>query len=250
MTIQIFSASPLILPIFERLLGDDCVVGAFTSVISLPGSQNQRLHKDFPALFPSTKWHHRLPNFAIQLIVPLVALDDKVGTTRVIKGSHTVRLGSGSENGDTRSLRAARLLLDQRLPIGALRARQQIRQSEADLNDHLQPPMVSRLRQLFETAAASHQRPTIRPHLPKPPKALLLVDGAKARLNHLLTTPDRKNPTRHSSDQACGPSAASIMHSKTRAPAVRSTRKRPKNSAWPAVQGFGAYGLSPAAALR
>ena len=90
-------ASPLILPIFEQLLGDDCVVGAFTSVISLPGSQNQRLHKDFPALFPSTKWHHRLPNFAIQLIVPLVALDDKVGTTRVIKGSHTVVLDQAAK---------------------------------------------------------------------------------------------------------------------------------------------------------
>ncbi|MGI9488163.1 MAG: phytanoyl-CoA dioxygenase family protein [Geminicoccaceae bacterium] len=83
-------ASPLILPIFRELLGDDCVIGAFTSVISLPGSKDQRLHKDHPALFPSTKWHHRLPSFAIQMIVPLVSLDEVVGTTRVYKGSHTV----------------------------------------------------------------------------------------------------------------------------------------------------------------
>lgn len=81
-------ASPLILPIFQRLLGDDCVIGAFTSVISLPGSKNQSLHKDHPALFPATRWHHKVPSFAIQLIVPLVPLDDMVGTTRVIKGSH------------------------------------------------------------------------------------------------------------------------------------------------------------------
>jgi tetratricopeptide (TPR) repeat protein len=81
-------ASPLVLPIFQRLLGDDCVIGAFTSVISLPGSKNQSLHKDHPALFPTTRWHHRVPSFAIQLIVPLVPLDDTVGTTRVIKGSH------------------------------------------------------------------------------------------------------------------------------------------------------------------
>ena len=83
-------ASPLVLPIFQKLLGDDCVIGAFTSVISLPGSKNQSLHKDHPALFPSSRWHHRLPNFAAQLIVPLVPLDDTVGTTRVIKGSHTI----------------------------------------------------------------------------------------------------------------------------------------------------------------
>ena len=83
-------AAPLVLPIFRQLLGDDCVLGAFTSVISLPGSKNQSLHKDHPALFPSTRWRHRLPNFAIQLIIPLVPLDDAVGTTRVIKGSHRV----------------------------------------------------------------------------------------------------------------------------------------------------------------
>lgn len=90
-------ASPLVLPIFQKLLGVDCVVGAFTSVISLPGSKNQSLHKDHPALYPSTRWHHRLPSFAIQLIVPLVPLDDMVGTTRVIKGSHTVPASSAKK---------------------------------------------------------------------------------------------------------------------------------------------------------
>lgn len=85
-------ASPLILPIFRQLLGDDCVIGAFTAVISLPGAKNQTLHKDTRALFPATQWQHALPNFCVQMIVPLVPLDTVVGTTRVYKGSHTLPL--------------------------------------------------------------------------------------------------------------------------------------------------------------
>ncbi len=85
-------ASALVLPIVQKLLGDTCILGAFTAVISLPGAGKQSLHKDAGALFPATQWQHSLPSFAIQLIVPLVPLDTEVGTTRVIKGSHVVPL--------------------------------------------------------------------------------------------------------------------------------------------------------------
>lgn len=85
-------ASPFVLPIVQEQLGDECILGAFTAVISLPGAGKQSLHKDAGALFPATQWHHCLPSFAIQLIVPLVPLDTEVGTTRVIKGSHAVPL--------------------------------------------------------------------------------------------------------------------------------------------------------------
>lgn len=80
--------APMVLPIVRRLLGDDCVLGAFTAVISLPGSQDQRLHKDHPALFPDTEWHFTLPPFTAQIIIPLVPLDEFTGTTRFYKGTH------------------------------------------------------------------------------------------------------------------------------------------------------------------
>jgi tetratricopeptide (TPR) repeat protein len=81
---------PMVLPIIRKLLGDDCVLGAYTAVISLPGSKTQRLHKDHPALFPDTQWHHTLPSFAIQIIIPLVPMNELTGTTRFYKGSHRV----------------------------------------------------------------------------------------------------------------------------------------------------------------
>ncbi len=90
-------ASPMLLPIVQKLLGDDSILGAFTAVISLPGAGTQSLHKDAGALFPATPWQHSVPSFAIQLIVPLVPLDTEVGTTRVIKGSHTVSLKQAKE---------------------------------------------------------------------------------------------------------------------------------------------------------
>lgn len=82
--------APMVLPIIHHLLGDNCVLGAYTAVISLPGSKNQGLHKDHPALFPDTQWHHTLPSFAIQIIIPLVPLNEHTGTTRFYKGSHRV----------------------------------------------------------------------------------------------------------------------------------------------------------------
>ena len=82
--------SPMLMPILRRIVGDDCVLGAYTAVISLPGSRDQRLHKDHPALFPDSEWHFRAPCFGAQIIVPLVPLDDLSGTTRFYKGTHRV----------------------------------------------------------------------------------------------------------------------------------------------------------------
>ena len=82
--------TPMVLPIIRKLLGDDCVMGAYTAVISLPGSEDQRLHKDHPALFPDTEWHFKLPCFAAQIIIPLIPLDEMTGTTRFYKGTHLI----------------------------------------------------------------------------------------------------------------------------------------------------------------
>lgn len=84
------AAGEQLLPLVQSLLGEDCVLGAYTSAISLPGSRDQRLHKDHPPLFPETQWHHTLPTFALQLMVPLVPLTERNGTTRVYKGTHRV----------------------------------------------------------------------------------------------------------------------------------------------------------------
>jgi Phosphotransferase enzyme family/Phytanoyl-CoA dioxygenase (PhyH) len=83
--------SSTVLPIIKRVLGDDCVLGAYTAVISLPGARDQRIHKDHPALFPQTPFHYTVPPFTAQIIIPLVPLNEMTGTTRFYKGSHKVK---------------------------------------------------------------------------------------------------------------------------------------------------------------
>ena len=87
-----FVASSLLLPLMKQLLGEECILGAYTAVVSLPGSEPQKIHKDHSALFDEAGWQLALPSFSAQIIVPLVPLDDQTGATRVFKASQRVPL--------------------------------------------------------------------------------------------------------------------------------------------------------------
>jgi ectoine hydroxylase-related dioxygenase (phytanoyl-CoA dioxygenase family) len=63
-------------------------IGCFTSAMSLPGSTDQRLHKDHKHLFHDDPEEPTLPSFAVTMMVPLIDLDEHVGTTRLKKGTH------------------------------------------------------------------------------------------------------------------------------------------------------------------
>lgn len=78
----------LVVPLMRRLVGQECILGCFVSVMSLPGSQDQRLHKDHKDLFHDDPEGRTVPSFAVTVMVPLVDLDEHVGTTRIVKGSH------------------------------------------------------------------------------------------------------------------------------------------------------------------
>lgn len=83
-------ANPFILPLMQQLLGDEFALGCTVCATSLPGSKDQHWHKDHRSLFArdENETPLRLPPFAITTMVPLVELDNKIGTTAVKKGSH------------------------------------------------------------------------------------------------------------------------------------------------------------------
>ena len=81
-------ANQLLLPLFERLLGNDFILQSYGAVISLPGADLQRLHKDTGSLFEDSELVSRLPSYAITLGIPLIEMNGINGTTRVIPGSH------------------------------------------------------------------------------------------------------------------------------------------------------------------
>jgi ectoine hydroxylase-related dioxygenase (phytanoyl-CoA dioxygenase family) len=78
---------PLILAIARRLLDEDAILESFGGVVSLGQSLPQHLHRDGPALFPGAGLTG-LPCAAFTLSLPMVALDDRVGTTAIWPGSH------------------------------------------------------------------------------------------------------------------------------------------------------------------
>lgn len=81
---------PTLMPIISEVLGHDFVLGGYTAVISLPGAKDQGRHKDHPALFAGSRWHHSLPSFTVQVSIPLVPLNALTGPTRYHKGTHRI----------------------------------------------------------------------------------------------------------------------------------------------------------------
>jgi ectoine hydroxylase-related dioxygenase (phytanoyl-CoA dioxygenase family) len=85
-------ASNLVLPFMKGIMGKECILSAYTAVISLPGSDAQELHKDHSELFDEEGWHLKHPTFAAQIVVPLLTLDELTGATRVFKGTQRTPL--------------------------------------------------------------------------------------------------------------------------------------------------------------
>lgn len=83
-------AHPLVCSFMKQVLGDNFKLGGFGIVVSLPGALDQHIHSDHPPLF-GTMLDDFLPNFAVTMIVPLVDLNESIGTTRMWKGSHFAR---------------------------------------------------------------------------------------------------------------------------------------------------------------
>ncbi len=83
--------NPFVSPLIKKILGDDYILGAMNIGVSLPGSKNQSIHKDYPSLFPeSDEFRDNLPCFAMGLLIPLVQHSHVVGTTLVIKESQRI----------------------------------------------------------------------------------------------------------------------------------------------------------------
>ena len=113
---QVFSP-PMVMPIIRRVLGNDCILGSFTSVTSLPHSDDMKMHKDHPPLFGSQEVSRPLPSFGITALVPLIGISEEIGTTRVVKGSHrqSSKEAAASEFQDPYGPKGSCLLMDYRL---------------------------------------------------------------------------------------------------------------------------------------
>jgi ectoine hydroxylase-related dioxygenase (phytanoyl-CoA dioxygenase family) len=84
---QLFD-NPNLTPILRGLLGDQCLISSFGSVVTFPGADAQPIHFDHPPLFYDESMCVALPPHAITMVVPLVDLTEQTGSTAIWEGSH------------------------------------------------------------------------------------------------------------------------------------------------------------------
>ncbi|MEN9221501.1 MAG: phytanoyl-CoA dioxygenase family protein [Thermostichus sp. BF3_bins_97] len=86
----LFYAHPLLLPILKRILGPELILSGFGAVVSLPGSADQQVHRDLSHLFGDEMLDALIPCYALNLLIPLVDVNEENGMTRLWPGSHAV----------------------------------------------------------------------------------------------------------------------------------------------------------------
>jgi ectoine hydroxylase-related dioxygenase (phytanoyl-CoA dioxygenase family) len=88
-------ANSKLMPLLEYLLGKTLILNSLGSVASLPGSQNQHVHRDMDNIYaPSINkkadysWLSQPPVYAITVAVPLIPITPLTGNTRFWPGTH------------------------------------------------------------------------------------------------------------------------------------------------------------------
>lgn len=83
---EIYASQPL-MAVLENVLGSGFILGSMSLVVSEPGADVQHLHMDHSILFPELNRSTPMPTHAVTVLVPLIDIDEKVGSTEVVKGS-------------------------------------------------------------------------------------------------------------------------------------------------------------------
>lgn len=84
-----FYANPIVMPFFKKCLGEDCIVGAMSSVVSFPGAPDQFVHRDSQAIFGDDyEVDQHVPPYAMTMLIPFVDCTTETGCTKVWPGSH------------------------------------------------------------------------------------------------------------------------------------------------------------------
>ncbi|MEB3229517.1 MAG: phosphotransferase [Leptolyngbyaceae bacterium] len=92
--------NPFLMGLMREVLGSGFLMGSFGAVIALPGAKEQHIHRDHPPLFEDETLDLDLPSFAVTVVIPLVNLTPKTGSTQVWKGSHRVSPSQGFSHRD------------------------------------------------------------------------------------------------------------------------------------------------------
>ena len=86
-----FYANTWLYSFVRHVLGPDFTLPTFAVAVSEPGASAQYIHRDQPWLFDDPAIERQLPASSITVSVPLVDLDQQIGSTEFQPGSHHPR---------------------------------------------------------------------------------------------------------------------------------------------------------------
>lgn len=149
------------------MLGQDCILGGFGAVVSLPGASDQHEHRDHTPLFGSAI-DRQLPCVAITVITPLVDMNETTGTTRVYTASHTLAGHPSADSAEEPSVRVgSSLLMDYRLMHGGTANRSQLERPVLysvysrpwfrDVNNSTKHPLLQLSAEEYQHIPAAHR---------------------------------------------------------------------------------------------
>ena len=88
--VQVY-ANQFLYPVMQSILGENCVLNSFGSVLAFPGSESQHFHFDHPSLFPENEgMSSAIPSYAVTVAMPLVDVTKENGPTVVWAGSNHI----------------------------------------------------------------------------------------------------------------------------------------------------------------
>ena len=83
-------ANPHLVPVLKAALGPNYVLDNFGVVVSLPGAEQQHMHRDGTPLF-NGQLAGMIPVYALTTVFPLIEMNEQHGTTSVVVGTHRYR---------------------------------------------------------------------------------------------------------------------------------------------------------------
>ncbi len=99
--------NPLLTAFLMRSLGENMKLSGATVVVSYPGAKLQHIHRDLHPLFEEPGISGCLPPYAINVAIPLVDVDQRLGPTGIWPGSH---LWDGDRAGQLEEMHAVDFL--------------------------------------------------------------------------------------------------------------------------------------------
>lgn len=81
-------ANPTLIDMLEVHMGEQPIVNAYGGVITYPGANSQHIHREHPLLYTNDQYNAGLPAYAVNVLIPLVDLDEQLGGTQIWEGTH------------------------------------------------------------------------------------------------------------------------------------------------------------------